>query len=59
MGTDSTEIVKAVKDKHDGSRDIELVMDPETGEMVAVPKNIADNMGGVKAGKIATQDYYF
>jgi len=58
MGTSSsTDIAKAVKDKHDGSRDVELIM-TETGEMVAVPKSQADNMDGVKAGKIATQDYY-
>jgi hypothetical protein len=54
---DSREIVTAVKDKHDGSRDVELVM-TENGEMVAVPKGQADKIGGVKAGTIATQDYY-
>ena len=54
---DAKSVVQAVKDKHDNSRDVELVM-TENGEMVAVPKSQADNMNGVKAGTIATQDYY-
>jgi len=57
MGQDSREVVQAVKDKHDGKRDIELVM-TEDGEMVAVPSSQADQMKGTKAGTIATQDYY-
>ncbi len=54
---DAKSVVQAVKDKHDGDRDVELVM-TENGEMVAVPKSQADSMPGVKAGTIATQDYY-
>ena len=52
------ELGNAINDKREGNRDVELVM-TETGEMVAVPKSQADKMDGVKAGKIATQDYYF
>ena len=58
MGTDSTELAQAVSDKRDGSRDVELVLNPVTGEMEAVPKSQADQMKGAKAGTIATQDYH-
>jgi hypothetical protein len=57
MGQDSEQIVQAVKDKHDGQRNIELLM-TENGEMIAVPASQADQMRGTKAGTIATQDYY-
>jgi len=58
-GTDSTEIAKAVKDAHEGSRDIELVMNPVTGEMEAMPKSQADRIDGVKATSIAKKPYYY
>ncbi|MDR2485657.1 MAG: hypothetical protein LBD55_09705 [Treponema sp.] len=57
MAQDSKQLVQAVKDKHDGNRNIELVM-TENGEMVAVPAAQADQMKGTKAGTIATQDYF-
>jgi len=57
MVQDSTEISKAVKDKHDRKRDVELVLN-EQGELVAVPQSQADQIKGMKAGTIATQDYH-
>ena len=54
---DSTEIVNAVKNKREGRCDVELIMTP-SGEMIAVPASQVDNMDGVIAGTIATEDYY-
>ena len=56
--TDQTDVATVVKDRNDGSRDIELVMNSETGEMEAVPKSQADKMKGAKAGTIAEEPFW-
>jgi len=56
-GTDCKEVAEAVKEKNDGSRDVELIW-TENGEFVAVPKSQADQTKGIKAGEIAKKDFH-
>ena len=54
----NTNVAEAVKDMREGSGDIEIVMDPVTGEMKAVPKAQADQMDVPRVGTMARQTFY-
>ena len=51
---DSKQVVQTVKDRNEGKRGMDLVMDPVTGEMLAIPSNVADKRKDlIKASTIA------